>query len=69
MENEMDPNWKMKVMIIGGVVGAVVGASAAYIYVRKLEESGEKPGIATKEAVAVGFSLVSLLRQIANMGS
>jgi len=69
MEDETDPNWKMKVMIIGGVVGAVVGVSAAYIYVRQLEESGEKPGIATKEAVAVGFSLVSLLRQIANMGS
>ncbi len=69
MENEIDPNWKMKMMIIGGVVGAVVGVSAAYIYVRKLEESGERPSIATKEAVAVGFSLVSLLRQIANMGS
>ena len=69
MENEIDPNWKMKMMIIGGVVGAVVGVGAAYIYVRKLEESGEKPSIATKEAVAVGFSLVSLLRQIANMGS
>jgi len=69
MENEIDPNWKMKVVIIGGVMGAVVGVCAAYIYVRKLEESGEKPSIATKEAVAVGFSLVSLLRQIANMGS
>ncbi len=69
MENEIDPNWKMKMMVIGGVVGAVVGVGAAYIYVRKLEESGEKPSIATKEAVAVGFSLVSLLRQIANMGS
>jgi hypothetical protein len=69
MENELDPNLKLKMMIIGGVVGAAVGVGAAYIYVRKLEESGEKPSIATKEAVAVGFSLVSLLRQIANMGS
>ncbi len=69
MENETDPNWKMKVMIIGGVMGAVVGLSAAYLYVRKLEESGEKPNLATKEAVAVGLSLVALLRQIANTGS
>ena len=69
MENELDPNWKIKAMVIGGVVGAVVGVSAVYIYVRRLEENGEKPSIATKEAVAVGFSLISLLRQIANMGS
>jgi hypothetical protein len=67
--NELDSNWKTKALIIGGVVGAVVGVGAAYLYVRNLEETGEKPGIATKEAVTIGVSLVGLLRQIANLGN
>lgn len=66
---ELETNWKVKALIVGGVVGAVVGVGAAYLYVRNLEETGEKPNIATKEAVTIGVSLVSLLRQIASMGN
>lgn len=63
-----DLDWKTKALIVGGAVGALVGVGAAYLYVRRIEESGDEPAIATKDAMTIGFSLVSLLKQIANIG-
>ena len=64
-----EPSWKAKALIVGGVVGALVGLGAAYLYIRNIEETGETPQIATKDAMTIGFSLVSLMRQIANMNN
>ncbi len=62
-------DWKTKAVIVGGVVGALVGAGAAYLYVRNLEEAGEEPKLETRDAMTIGMSLVTLVRQIANMGN
>ena len=61
-------DWKTRVFIVGGAVGALVGVGAAYLYVRRIEESGDEPAMATKDAMSIGFSLVSLLKQISNIG-
>jgi tetrahydromethanopterin S-methyltransferase subunit D len=63
-----DLDWKTKAFIVGGVVGALAGVGAAYLYVRRIEESGDEPAMATKDVMTIGFSLVSLLKQIANIG-
>ncbi len=69
-ENEgSELDWKVKAIIVGGVVGALIGIGAAYLYVRNIEEAGEDPRLATKDAMSIGVSLVSLVRQIANMGN
>jgi hypothetical protein len=58
-------------MIIGGLVGSLLGVAAAYLFVRAAEESGESgpERIATGDAVKVGISVMSLVRQIAELGA
>jgi hypothetical protein len=63
-----DVSWQAKAMIAGGVVGALVGVGAAYLYIRNLEESGEAPRLVTKDAMTLGMTLVALVRQVASMG-
>ena len=68
---------QQKVLIIGGLVGALVGLGAAFLYLKANEariaaiEAGEaeslgrvKPG----EALSVGLSVIGLLRQIVGLG-
>jgi len=60
-------DWRTKTFLFGGVVGALLGLSAAYIYVNSIEKDGKTPELRPTEAVAIGLSLLGLLRQIANM--
>lgn len=66
-----------KVLIIGGVAGALIGLGAAFLYLKANEgriaalEAGEvnalvrvKPG----EALSIGMAVIGLLRQIVGMG-
>jgi hypothetical protein len=67
---------RQKVLIAGGIAGALVGLAAAYLYIKSNEtqiqavEEGEgemdkvKPG----EAMTIGLALLGVLRQIANLG-
>lgn len=68
-ETKAEMDWRAKALLIGGVVGALAGLGAAYLYIRNLEEAGEKPALATKDAMTIGFSLLSLVKQVANLGS
>ncbi len=63
--NRLD--WRTRTFVIGGVVGALLGVSAAYIYVNSVEKDGKTPELRPAEAVAIGLSLLGILRQIANM--
>jgi hypothetical protein len=40
----------------------------AYLYIRNIEEADQEPKLATKDTMAIGFSLVSLIKQIGNLG-
>ncbi len=62
-------NWKARALLVGGVVGALVGVGAAYLYIRNIEEAGEDPRLGTRDALQLGVSVVSLVRQIASMGN
>ena len=64
----MDMDWKSKAFIVGGVLGALLGLGAAYIYVNAAEESGESPEVSPGTAVTIGLSLLALLRQVAVIG-
>lgn len=67
-ENEFELDWKTKALIVGGVVGALVGVGAVYLYIRNIEEAGQAPQLETKDALTIGVSLASLVKQIASMG-
>jgi hypothetical protein len=63
--------WRTRVMLIGGLIGSLMGVAAAYLFVRAAEESSEggPERIATGDAVKVGVSVMSLVRQIAELGA
>ena len=61
----MEVDWRTRAFVIGGVVGALLGLGAAYIYINAAEESGETPEVTPGTAVTIGLSLLALLRQVA----
>jgi hypothetical protein len=58
--------WRSKAMIIGGVVGAAVGVTAAYMLAQRSQD-GEPPKMSVGEGVKIGVLVFSLLRSIANL--
>jgi hypothetical protein len=69
--------YRQKVMVAGGLFGALVGLAAAFLYVKANEsqisavEAGEADAVnkvSPGEAMTVGLSLLGTLRQIANLG-
>ncbi len=73
MEPNPNSNWKTKLMLLGGVAGALIGVGAAYLYVRSVDAEQGGQALAPRPvkptaAVSVGFAVLGLLRQIANLG-
>ncbi|MBM2851036.1 MAG: hypothetical protein HW418_3978, partial [Anaerolineales bacterium] len=56
-------DWRTKAFLVGGAVGAVLGLSAAYIYVNSVEKEGVQPELQPAEAVGIGLALLAVLRQ------
>jgi hypothetical protein len=70
-------NVRQKLLIVGGVAGALVGVVAAFLYIKANEgrvaavEAGETEQvgeISPGEAISVGLSLLGVLRLISELG-
>lgn len=67
-------NLRTRVMITGGILGALLGVSAAYLYMRsvplQVDEEGQErlPAIQPGKALAVGLGVLTVLKQITGMG-
>lgn len=67
-------NLKTRVMIIGGVVGALLGVGAAYLYLQssgvQVDDEGNErlPAVQPAKALTLGLGVMTLLRQIAGLG-
>jgi len=65
---------RTQVMIIGGVVGALLGVSAAYLYLQAtpIEVDGEGrerlPPVQTGKALTAGLGVLTVLKQIVGLG-
>ncbi len=73
MEDSHGMNWQTKLILFGVAAGALVGAGAAYLYVRSVEAEQGGSALAPRPvkpvaAVTVGLSILGLLRQIAGLG-
>ncbi len=66
---EKDDSWKMKALIIGGVVGLAAGIIAATIFIQRAEMSQAKPQITAGEGVKVGIGVLGVLRMISDLGT
>lgn len=62
----IDDAWKMRAMVIGGVLGAALGVASAYLLVQNREDEGS-PQISAGEGVKLGVLAFTLLRNIANL--
>ena len=69
--------FEQKLLLIGGVAGALLGVAAAYLYVKNNEDqiAAVNEGrtelvakVSPREALGVGISLVALVRQIVGLG-
>ncbi len=61
---------KMRTYVAGGLAGLVVGLLAAYFYARVSDEHGVEPGrIGTMDALKLAVALLSIIRQITDMGA
>jgi hypothetical protein len=66
MEIATTDNWKPKALLIGGVIGAAVGAAAAYLLVKRSKEDGA-PKVTIGDGVKIGVLVIGLLRSITNL--
>jgi hypothetical protein len=71
LPNVPQDNWKPQVYAAGGLAGLIIGFLAAYFYARASEETTpDQPArIRTMDALKLGVSLLSLLRQITDLGA
>ncbi|GAB4572098.1 MAG: hypothetical protein Kow0077_10610 [Anaerolineae bacterium] len=63
--------WKTRTYLIGAVLGLLLGLLSAYLFVRAAEESsgGQPKKIKTGDAMKMTLSILTLVRQIAEIGS
>jgi hypothetical protein len=65
---ETGENWKVRTLLVGSLLGAVAGAAAAYLLVRRSEATGEPPRLGTGESLRLGLLVLGLLRQVSQLG-
>ena len=61
-------NWRVKTLLLGGVIGALTGLAAAYMLVQRAERQGEPPKLGAGEGVKLGVWVLGLLRRIGDLG-
>jgi hypothetical protein len=67
MEESMEnsSNWETQTLAAGALIGAVIGTLAAYILIKRAEQSEETPKLSPGEGVQIGLGVLGLLRTIA----
>jgi hypothetical protein len=70
MEDDMEEKskWKTIAYLIGGTAGLITGLMAAFLFIRKNEESQGNLKVTSGEGVKIGLGVVSLLRMISESG-
>jgi gas vesicle protein len=66
---EENENWKLKLLIGGAVVGALLGAGTSYLMARASEEKRNgPPEFKTMDILKIAISMFGLIRGIAALG-
>lgn len=66
MEN--NNKWKSTIFLVSGGIGLLTGLAAAYLIVKKHEETGESVKLTTGDGTRIGMGIVALLKMIADSG-
>jgi len=69
-DNNSKEDWKIRVLIIGAIAGAIIGIATAYLLARTAEETEEgPPKISTADALKAGVNIVGVVRGIAALAT
>ncbi len=63
-----DNSWKLRTLLIGGTIGALVGVGAAFLLTKRAEQKGQALAITPVKGVQLGVMLAGLLRSILSLG-
>ena len=61
-------SWKIKTLLVGTVIGAATGLSAAYLLTKRAEQKGEPLMITSGEGLKLGVLIAGLIRSILSLG-
>jgi len=61
-------SWRSKTLLLGALVGAIVGAGAAYLIIQRAEREDGTVRISAGDGVKLGLLVFGLLRQVAQLG-
>ncbi len=64
----IDRDMKVRILVIGGVVGCVTGIIAARLLIQRAEHEQTAPRLSAGEGVKLGALVFGLLRQVALLG-
>ncbi len=67
-EEQMDDLWKIKTLVIGGVLGLLTGLGAAYLLTKRAEETGTSISFSPGKGVQLGVVLAGLLKSVQRLG-
>lgn len=65
---QSEGNWKAKALLIGALLGALTGLGAAYVLVRRSEQTEEPPRLTPGMGLRLGMMVLWLLRQVGQLG-
>ena len=65
---EMDSTWAGKVLVIGGVIGALTGLGAAYLFTQRAKKGAEPPSLSAMDGIKLALLVFGLLRSMALRG-
>ncbi len=58
---------RSRIMLTGGLAGALLGLAVAYVLLQRLEEQGGELHVSAGEGVRLGISALAILRQVADL--
>ncbi|MFZ0545944.1 MAG: hypothetical protein WAM60_10930 [Candidatus Promineifilaceae bacterium] len=66
---EQSNDWKIKTLILGTLVGALIGLGTGYLLTRTAEENGgSPPKITTGDAIKASVGIIGVVRGIIALG-
>jgi hypothetical protein len=65
---EKKNRWKTTIFLVSGGIGLLSGLAAAYLIIKKQEESGKTLKLSSGDGMRIGMGIASLLKMIAESG-